>query len=129
MNKQHNPKILVPLFAFVYCFTFKQALILLSDYFVVSDFANFIAIWQSYAAFFIINLLAAQVTSKYFGKKQPQLFMFSLLVAAILFPLIVSVSFDQVWLVLVQNFVVGAVALTCQQLLEKLQTKQSGEER
>ena len=111
-------------FAFVYSIAFQQGLILLNDYLQLST-SLLVTQWQSYVAFFLFNLLAAQTTTKYFEQKHTFYFPVTVGIASALLPTLFALDYTQNWNVLLVNIVIAVIALIAQKKLEKLASKNS----
>ena len=117
-----NTVVKLVLFAAVYVLAFQQGVLLLSDYHQ-SPSSELVLMWPTYIALFIFNLLSSQVTHKYFKEKQIVLFSAVIAIASVLYLVFAQSITD--YLLIVCNLGLGILAVLCQLVLDKQQSKKT----
>jgi Na+-driven multidrug efflux pump len=124
LNMLTNKKLILLcfVFAFFYLLVLQQALLLLTDY-TMAEISSLYKNWQTYCALFIFNLLVVQTTQKYFKNSQNVYLPIIIGFSSAVLPIFYAYSISDVWLFLLVNIVVFAIALFVHKLLEKLYRK------
>jgi Na+-driven multidrug efflux pump len=124
LNMLTNKKLILLcfVFAFFYLLVLQQALLLLTDY-TMAEISSLYKNWQTYCALFIFNLLVVQTTQKYFKNSQNVYLPITIGFSSAVLPIFYAYSISDVWVFLLVNIVVFAIALFVHKLLEKLYRK------